>query len=121
MNDLTSTPSQSLDQSEDNNKKDASIPVTNTEDLGVSYAVIDQHTQQLEDYKQHILQLLRPHSKLGLHRGENRVIKSPITEQQKGQSQFDINGVLVWAGSHKAAIKKARKLQLINSSNDDIN
>ena len=70
------------------------------------------HYEDLEQLKEQVLRAMRPHSKLGLHKGEYRVPKAVITEQQKGQQPFEIDGVMVWAGSLKAAIKKARKLNL---------
>jgi len=73
---------------------------------------IQDHYKDLEQLKEQVLRSMRPHSKLGLHKGEYRVHKTPIQDQQKGQQPYEINGVMVWAGSLKAAIKKARKLNL---------
>lgn len=79
------------------------------------------HLHRLSAYRDQIMQLIRSHSKLGLHRGENRLSKPVILEQQKGQTQFDVGGILVWAGSLKAARKKAKKLvkQNYNSINQE--
>jgi len=50
-----------------------------------------------------------PH--LGEHAGEYRVERPVITEPQKGQQPYTIDGVEVYAGSYKAAVKKVRKLK----------
>jgi len=73
--------------------------------------LIDEHYQDFIEMRDSFLRSIRPHSKLGLHRGENRVYKTPILQPQKGQKQFEVEGAVVWAGSLKAAIKKARKIK----------
>lgn len=60
--------------------------------------------------------LMRP-SKLGLHKGECRVDRPVITAQQKGQSLFVVDGVEVYAGSQKAALKKVKKLKAQHRGN----
>ncbi len=51
-------------------------------------------------------------SKLGLHRGENRVARhpdnDPVSCAAKGLKAFTIEGEEVWAGTEKAARKKYR-------------
>ena len=84
-----------------------SVPPIASE-FGPEY-VLHNHYQELEDLKEQIVRSMR-NSKLGLHKGECRVSRPVITTPQKGQTPFEIDGVMVWAGSLKAAIKKAKKL-----------
>lgn len=46
----------------------------------------------------------------GDYKGENRTHKPVITELQKGQSNFSVNGHPIPAGSYKAAVKKYQKM-----------
>lgn len=80
-------------------------------DSFIESSIIQNHYVELEELKQQIVRTMR-RSKLGLHKGECRVSKSIIEHQQKGQKLWTIGNQQVWAGTLKAARKKAHKLQL---------
>ena len=72
---------------------------------------IEHHMAMIEDTRRS-LQLHS--SKLGQHKGENRVARhvdnDPVSCAAKGLKPFTIEGVEVWAGTEKAAWKKYHKL-----------